>query len=93
MAHLSADSYHPTGYEAAFGIPRRCDTRQGTSEVAIERLRNPKPGGKIAAAREYGIDLTLLMNRLRETPEERSRNLESVMTDVVELRKGLRKAS
>jgi hypothetical protein len=34
-------------------------------EVAIERLRNPKLGGKIWEAREYGVDLTLLIDRLR----------------------------
>jgi hypothetical protein len=61
------------------------------TERAIERLRNPKPGGKIWAAREYGIDLTLLMNRLRETPEERSRNLESFLTDFARSRAGARK--
>ena len=42
-------------------------------EVAIERLRNPKPGGKIWAAREYGVDLTLLIEALERTPEERVR--------------------
>ena len=40
-------------------------------EVAIERLRNPKPGGKIWEAKEYGIDLTLLMSTLHKTREER----------------------
>lgn len=30
-------------------------------ERALERLRNPAPGSKIAAARDFGIDLTLLM--------------------------------
>jgi hypothetical protein len=62
-------------------------------EVAIERLRNPKPGGKIWEAKEYGIDLTLLMNRLQETPEERSRNLESFMDFLVEMRKAFQKVS
>lgn len=51
------------------------------TERAIERLRNPKPGSKIWEAREYGVDLTLLMNRLRETPEERTRNLQSLLRD------------
>ena len=30
---------------------------------ASERLRNPPPGSRIAAAKEYGIDLTLSRNR------------------------------
>lgn len=44
---------------------------------AEERLLNPKPGSKIAAAKAYGIDLTLLISQLRLTPEERLRKLES----------------
>jgi hypothetical protein len=61
-------------------------------EVAIERLRNPKPGGKIWEAREYGVDLTLLMTSLRRTPEERIKDLQRVAKDLEELRKGARKS-
>lgn len=43
---------------------------------AEERLLNPPPGGRIEAAREHGIDLTLLAERLRKTPEERVRDLQ-----------------
>jgi hypothetical protein len=38
---------------------------------AAERLRNPRPGSRIEAAKEYGIDVTLLMEQLRRTPEQR----------------------
>jgi hypothetical protein len=38
---------------------------------AEQRLRNPAPGGRIAAAKEFGIDLTLLIEQLRLTPAER----------------------
>jgi hypothetical protein len=38
---------------------------------AEEKLRHPAPGSRIEAARKYGIDLTLLMERLRLTPAER----------------------
>jgi hypothetical protein len=31
-----------------------------------ERLLNPKPGSKIAAAKEFGIDLTLLSGNLEK---------------------------
>ncbi|MBL8242313.1 MAG: hypothetical protein JNM66_33110 [Bryobacterales bacterium] len=31
---------------------------------AIRRLKNPKPGGKIQAARDFGIDLTLLIEQI-----------------------------
>ncbi len=43
---------------------------------AEERLLNPPPGGRIEAARAYGIDLGLLVERLRKTPEERVRDLQ-----------------
>jgi hypothetical protein len=42
---------------------------------AEERLRNPAPGSRIAAAKEYGIDLTLLIEQLRLTPEERAQRM------------------
>ena len=38
---------------------------------AEERLRNPRPGSRIAAAQQYGVDLTLLIENLRLTPAER----------------------
>ncbi len=44
-----------------------------------ERLLNPAPGGAIAAARDFGIDLTLVLGRLRRTPEERFQDLEGAM--------------
>jgi hypothetical protein len=39
--------------------------------VAEKRLLNPAPGSKIAAARDAGIDLNLMLRLLRLTPEER----------------------
>jgi hypothetical protein len=44
-------------------------------ERAAEKLRNPAPGSRIEAAQKYGIDLTLLIEQLRLTPEERARKL------------------
>jgi hypothetical protein len=44
-------------------------------ERAVERLRRPVPGSRIAAARDFGIDLTLLIEQLRLTPAERVRRL------------------
>lgn len=52
-----------------------------------ERLLNPKPGSKIAAAKEFGIDLTLLIGNLRLTPDQRVRNLQQAMYGVEELLK------
>jgi hypothetical protein len=40
---------------------------------AIELITNPPPGSKLAAAKEYGIDLTLLVENLALSPEERMR--------------------
>lgn len=39
-------------------------------------LIDPKPGTKAAAAREFGIDLSLTVSNLRLTPEERIRRLD-----------------
>ena len=50
-----------------------------------EKLLNPKPGSKIAAAKEFGIDLTLLVRQLRLTPEERLKELEQEMVAFEEL--------
>jgi len=38
-----------------------------------ELLRNPQPGTAAAAARDFGIDLTLTIENLRLTAEERVR--------------------
>jgi hypothetical protein len=38
---------------------------------AEERLRHPRPGSRIESARKFGIDLTLLIEKLPLSPEER----------------------
>jgi hypothetical protein len=53
---------------------------------AENRLRHPAPGSRIEAARDYGIDLTLLMEQLRLTPAERARKLESASTALERVR-------
>lgn len=47
-------------------------------ERAREWLMNPPPGSRAAAAREFGIDLTLLVSQLQRTPAERARNGEAM---------------
>jgi hypothetical protein len=54
--------------------------------IAEERLLNPKPGSKIAAARDYGVDLTLLVEQLRLTPEQRLRKLQMAATQLTKVR-------
>jgi hypothetical protein len=55
-----------------------------------EKLLNPKPGSKIAAAKEFGIDLTLLVENLRLTPDQRVRHLQQAMYGFDELIKASR---
>ena len=59
---------------------------------AEERLLNPPPGGRIEAARAHGIDLTLLVERLRKTPEERVRDLQRAVNDMEAVRGTVLKA-
>ena len=47
-----------------------------------EKLLNPKPGSKVAAAQEFGIDLSLLVENLRLTPDQRVRNLQKSMRNL-----------
>ena len=44
----------------------------------MERLQNPIPGGKVEAAREFGVDLTLLMEQLKVSPAERARRMHAL---------------
>ena len=60
---------------------------------AEERLLNPKPGSRIEAARDYGVDLTLLIEQLRLTPAERARKLEVVSNRMARLWGIARKSS
>lgn len=54
--------------------------------TAEERLRNPAPGSHAEAARAFGIDLTLIIERLRKTPEERVRDLQSAINGLEQIR-------
>ena len=46
-------------------------------ERLLGLIRHPQPGSKIAAAKEFGIDLTLTFENLQLTPTERLRELEA----------------
>ena len=52
-----------------------------------EKLLNPRPGSKIAAAKEFGIDLTLLIRRLKMTPEERIQELDDFVDTIERVRR------
>jgi hypothetical protein len=50
-------------------------------------LIDPKPGTAAAAARDFGIDLSLTVENLRLTPEERIKKLDEVQSSLREIRK------
>ena len=58
---------------------------------AEEHLLNPPPGSAAARARDFGIDLTLIIQRLRLTPEERLRQLQRAMVEIETMRDGLKR--
>ena len=58
---------------------------------AEDRLLHPAPGSRIEAAQTYGIDLTLLISQLRQTPAERLRNAQRVATDLEKVRGAARR--
>ena len=51
---------------------------------------NPPPGSAAARAVEFGIDLTLTLENLRLTPEERIRKLDDFIEGVARLKASAR---
>lgn len=60
---------------------------------AEDRLQHPAPGGEIAAAQDFGVDLSLLIERLRRSPEERLLDLQEVMEFHEQIRGAVRFAA
>ncbi|HUY14740.1 MAG TPA: hypothetical protein VMX16_14100 [Terriglobia bacterium] len=56
-------------------------------DLLIRLINDPPVGSKIAAAKEFGIDLTLLVRRLEMTPTERLQELEAAQSFVQELQR------
>jgi hypothetical protein len=52
-------------------------------------LIDPKPGTAAAAARDFGIDLSLTVSNLRLTPEERVKRLDGFQAEIKELRRAI----
>jgi len=52
---------------------------------------NPPPGSAAERAVEFGIDLTLTLENLRLTPEERIRKLDDFITGVARLKASARR--
>ncbi len=61
------------------------------SEERLEKIRqlimNPRPGSKVAAALEFGIDLTLTFEQLKKTPQQRVDYQQSAMRSLEEFRR------
>jgi len=57
-----------------------------------DKLLNPKPGSRIAAAREYGIDLTQIVENLRLTPAERIRRNDQAVNSILKFAEAMRRA-
>lgn len=55
-------------------------------------MLNPRPGSRIAAARDYGIDLTLLVENLRLTPAQRVKNNDDAVNDLLKFEEAMRRA-
>jgi hypothetical protein len=56
-------------------------------KLAYELITNPPPGSKLAEAKEWGVDLTLLYENLKLTPTERARKFEAGARSMEALRK------
>jgi hypothetical protein len=57
-----------------------------------QKLLDPRPGSKIAEARDFGIDLTLLVANLRRTPAERLKSNDAAVNDFRKLEAAVRLA-
>ena len=60
---------------------RRCENMysysmtRGQEKAVLDLVTNPPPGSELAKAKEFGVDLTLLISTLRRSPSERARSL------------------
>ncbi len=66
------------------------------SEERLEKIRqlimNPRPGSKVAAATEFGIDLTLTFGQLKKTPQERVDYAQSAMRSLEGFRRQVKES-
>lgn len=57
-----------------------------------EKLLNPRPGSKIAAARDHGIDLTMLVENLRYSPADRIKRNDQAANSMLKFEEAMRRA-
>jgi len=60
--------------------------RAHQADRGLALITNPPPGSKLAAAKEFGLDLTLLLENLALTPTERLQKAFAVAAFHEELR-------
>ncbi len=67
--------------------------------LSKERLRkiqqlilNPRPGSKVAAATEFGIDLTLTFGQMKKTLQERVEDQQSAMRSLEDFKQQVKKS-
>ncbi len=58
----------------------------------IERLWNPKPGGKVEAASHFGVDVTLLIEQIKLSPADRARRMHNLAAAAESVRGSANKA-
>ena len=63
----------------------------GMSKAGEDYFLNPPPGSAAERAVEFGIDLTLTLENLRLTPEDRIRQLQRFIAAVVKLKSTARR--
>ena len=59
-------------------------------DINEDYFLNPPPGSAAERAAEFGIDLTLTLENLRLTPEERIRKLDDFIESVAKLKASVR---
>ncbi|MBX3288504.1 MAG: hypothetical protein KF855_04085 [Acidobacteria bacterium] len=57
-----------------------------------EKLLDPRPGSRIAAARDFGIDMTQIVENLRLTPAERIKNNDDAVNSILKFEEAVRRA-
>jgi len=57
-----------------------------------EKLLNPKAGGRIEAAKEYGIDLTQIVENLRLSPAERIKRNDQAVNSILKFANAMKRA-
>jgi hypothetical protein len=57
-----------------------------------QKLLDPRPGSKIAAARDFGIDLTLLAENLKLAPADRIKANDQAVNDLVKFEDAMKRA-